>query len=180
MIELPLEVEVQLESVALKDPTFLLVRLVKWDLLQHVVELEHVVKKLAKETLVVLVNKDLYPQVSTGPRGVQGAKGLRGVAGIQGPLGVQGSTGGHGERGLKVDKGIQGSVGAKGDRGERSERSVKGEKGIQGNNSNVLNVLADHLPIQLATRYGEKMCPVKYIRGYVEYHRIVWRGGNAT
>ena len=50
----------------------------------------------------------------------------------------------------------------KGDHGERGERGVKGEKGIQGDNSNDLNVLADHLPIQLATRYGEKMCFVKY------------------
>ena len=33
---------------------------------------------------------------------------------------------------------------------------MKGEKGIQGDNSDVLSVLADHLPIQLVTRYGEK------------------------
>ena len=32
---------------------------------------------------------------------------------------------------------------------------MKGEKGIQGDNSDVLSVLADHLPIQLATWYGE-------------------------
>ena len=80
------------------------------------------------------------PRGSTCPRGVQGAKGLRGVAGIQGPLGVQGPAGSIGERG---------------------ERSVKGEKGIQGDNSDVLSVLADHQPIQLVTRYGEKMCFVK-------------------
>ena len=68
-----------------------------------------------------------------------------------------GSTGRRGERGLKGDKGIQGSAGAKGDRVERGgERGVKREKGIHGDNSDVLSVLADHLPIQLATRYGEK------------------------
>ena len=32
---------------------------------------------------------------------------------------------------------------------------MKGEKGIQDDNSDVLSVLADHLPIQLATPYGE-------------------------
>ena len=63
---------------------------------------------------------------------------------------------------MKVDKGIQGYVGAKGDRGERGERGVKGEKSIQGDNSVDLSVLADHLPIQLATRHGEKMCLIKY------------------
>ena len=38
---------------------------------------------------------------------------------------------------------------------------MKGEKRIQGDNSNVLSVLAEHLPIQLANRYGEKMCFIK-------------------
>ena len=51
---------------------------------------------------------------------------------------------------------MQGVRGAKGDRGVRGERDAKGEKGIQGDNSNVLSVLAEHLPIQLATRYAEK------------------------
>ena len=37
MIEDPQEVDVQLESVALKGPKVLLERLVKWDLLEHVV-----------------------------------------------------------------------------------------------------------------------------------------------
>ena len=81
------------------------------------------------------------PEGSMGPRVVQGAKRLCEVAGIQGPLRVQvpiGSTGGQGERG------------------------VKGKKGIQGDNSDVLSVLAEHLLIQLATRYGEKMCFIKY------------------
>ena len=45
MIKDPLEVEVQLENVALKDPKVLLERLVKWDLLEAVLKLEHVVKK---------------------------------------------------------------------------------------------------------------------------------------
>ena len=31
---------------------------------------------------------------------------------------------------------------------------MKGEKGIQGDSSDVLSVFAEHLPIQLATRYG--------------------------
>ena len=39
---------------------------------------------------------------------------------------------------------------------------MKGEKDIQGDNSDVLSVLAEHVPIQLATRYGEKMCSIKY------------------
>ena len=65
------------------------------------------------------------------------------------------------------DKGIQGSVGGNGDRDGRGERGVKGEKGIQRDNSDVLSVLAEHLPIQLATRYGETMCfiNVPCIRG---------------
>ena len=55
-----------------------------------------------------------------------------------------------GPAGSVVPTGVQGVQGAKGERG------VKGEKGIQGDNSNVLSVLAEHLPIQLATRDGEK------------------------
>ena len=143
MIKDPLEVEVQLENVALKDPKVLLERLVKWDLLEAVLKLEHVVKK--GDTGGVGQQGPIGPQGSTGPRGAQGANGLRGVAGIQGPLGVQGpisSTIGQGERGLKRDKGFQGSVGANGNRGERGERGVTGEKDIQGDNSDVLSVLA--------------------------------------
>ena len=52
---------------------------------------------------------------------------------------------------LNGDKGIQ----VKAIVVNKVERGVKGEKGIQGDNSDVLSVLADHLPIQLATRYGE-------------------------
>ena len=39
------------------------------------------------------------------------------------------------------------------DRGEQDERGVKGENDIEGDKSNVLDVMAKHLPIQLATRY---------------------------
>ena len=49
-----------------------------------------------------------------------------------------------------------------GDRGERDKRGERDEKGIEGDTSDVLRVLANHLPIQLAARYGEKMCFVKY------------------
>ena len=122
-------------------------------------------------------------QGSTGPRGVQGAKALRGVAGIQGPLGVQGpigSTGGQKQRGLKGDKCIQGSVGAKGHPGERGERGEKGEKGIQSDNPDVLSVLADHLPIQLATRYSEKMCFIKYHKSEDRSSIIELSGGVGT
>ena len=55
----PLEVEVQLENVLLKDPKVFLERLVKWDLLEVKVKLEHLLKKVAREIMVVLVNKDL-------------------------------------------------------------------------------------------------------------------------
>ena len=58
--------------------------------------------------------------------------------------------------------GSQVLVGDKGDSDVQGERGAKGEKGIQGDTSDVLSVLADHLPIQLATRYCEKICVVKY------------------
>ena len=78
-------------------------------------------------------------------------------------------------------RGSAGPVGPKGDRGERGERGVKGEKGIQGDNSNVLSVLAVHLANQLTTRYGEKICFVKYhVSEDRSSIRIVWRCGNAT
>ena len=54
MIDDPLEVEVQLESVALEDLKVLLERLVRWDLLELVVELEHVMKNMTGEALVVV------------------------------------------------------------------------------------------------------------------------------
>ena len=72
---------------------------------------------------------------------------------MQGPVGT---TGVQGERVSEGHYGTQGLVGEQCDRGER------GEKGIQGDTSDVLSVLANHLPIQLATRHGEKMCFVKY------------------
>ena len=46
-------VDVQLENVVLKELKVLLERLVKWDLLEANVELEHVVKKVTRETLVL-------------------------------------------------------------------------------------------------------------------------------
>ena len=58
-IEDPLEVEVQLENVALKDMKVLLGRLVNWDLLEVKAIMERVVKMVAREILVVLVSKDL-------------------------------------------------------------------------------------------------------------------------
>ena len=81
---------------------------------------------------------------------------MRGAAGIQGPLGVQG------ERGPAEHYGTQGLVGEQGDRGEQGERGERGGKGIQGDTSDVLGILANHLPIQLATRYGEEIRFVKY------------------
>ena len=63
---------------------------------------------------------------------------------------------------LLVIKGSVGVQGAKSDCDERGERGMKGDKGIQGDISNVLDVLAKLLPIQLMTRYGEKMCFIKY------------------
>ena len=39
---------------------------------------------------------------------------------------------------------------------------MKGEKVIQGDNSDILRVLAEHLPILLATRYGNTICFIKY------------------
>ena len=48
-----------MENVALKEPKVILERLVIWDLFEAGVELEHVVKKVTREALAVLVNKDL-------------------------------------------------------------------------------------------------------------------------
>ena len=90
---------------------------------------------------------------------MQGVKGLRGVIGVQGPLGVQGPVGTTGVQGERGQEGAYGTQGLVGEQGDRSER---GEKGIQDDISDVLSVLANHLPIQLAIRYGEKMCFVKY------------------
>ena len=92
-------------------------------------------------------------------------KGVEGTTGDSGPISMNGDQGVRGSPGPIEQKGLQDVQGDKGNRGKRGERGVKGEKGIQGDNSNVLSVLADHLPIQLATRYGEKMCFIKYIRG---------------
>ena len=85
-----------------------------------------------------------------GEQGVQGTRSDRGRIGTKGDQGVRGSACPVGS------KGVQGVQRAKGDRGERGQRGVKGEKGIRGDNSNVLSVLSEYLPIRLATRYGEK------------------------
>ena len=82
---------------------------------------------------------------------MRGVEGVRGVAGADGPKGPAGVKGDHGPQGRF---GIQGLV-----CGQRGER---GEKCIQGVTSAVRNVLGAHTPIQLATRYGAKMCFVKY------------------
>ena len=57
---------------------------------------------------------------------------------------------------------------------------MKGEKDIQGDNSDVLSVLAEHLLIQLATRYGEKMCFIKYYVSDDRLSIIVLSGGVGT
>ena len=97
-----------------------------------------------------------------GPVGPEGEQGVQGTSGERGPIGTKGDQGVRGSVGPIGPKGVQGFQVAKGDRGERGERGVKGEKGIQCDNSNVLSVFAEHLPIQLATRYGEKMRLIKY------------------
>ena len=69
---------------------------------------------------------------------------------------------------------------------------MKGEKGTRADNSAVLSILADHLPIQLATLYGGKMWFVKYhvskdrwsivemsvgvgtLRNVSAYHKPMW------
>ena len=55
----PVESRGSLENVVLTDPKALLERLAKWDLLEEEVELEHVVKKATRETLVMLVIRGL-------------------------------------------------------------------------------------------------------------------------
>ena len=81
--------------------------------------------------------------------------------GVAGPGGPKGPSGEKGDRGWEGPPGIQGLVG-EGERGECGQRGERGEKGIQDDASDVLSVLATHLPIQLVERYGEKMCFVKY------------------
>ena len=81
---------------------------------------------------------------------------MRGVADPDGPKGPSGEKE---ARGWDGPPGIQSLQGERGEHGQRGER---GEKGVQSAASDVLSVLAAHLPIQLAERYGEKMCFVKY------------------
>ena len=87
---------------------------------------------------------------------------LKGVEGVAGPDGPKGPSGEKGDRGWECPPGLQGFVGDQGERGERGQRGERGEKGVQGDVSDVLSVLATHLRIQLAERYGEKICFVKY------------------
>ena len=70
---------------------------------------------------------------------------------MRGVVVAVGTTDVQGERGPEGHYDTQGLVGEKGDRGERGERDAKGEMGIQGDTSDDLSVLANHLPIQLAT-----------------------------
>ena len=98
----------------------------------------------------------------TGSTGVRGVRGVEGVRGVAGPDGFRGPAGVKGDRGPQGSFGIQGLVGDRDERGERGERGGRGEKGLQGDTSDVLSVLAAHLPIQLAKRYDEKSCFVKY------------------
>ena len=84
------------------------------------------------------------------------------MRGVSGPDGPKGPSCEKGEKGWEVPPGIQGLVGDQGERGEHGQRGERGEKGVQGDASDFLSVLTTHLPIQLAERYGEKMCFVKY------------------
>ena len=89
-------------------------------------------------------------------------RGFEGVRGVAGPDGPKVPSGEKGDRGWEGPPGLQGLVGDQGERGERGQRGKRGEKCVQGDASDVLSVLATHLPIQLAERYGEKMCFAQY------------------
>ena len=84
------------------------------------------------------------------------------MRGVADPDGHKGPSGENGDRGWEGPPGIQGLVGDQGERGEHGQRGERGEKVVQGDTSDVLSVLAAHLPIQLAERYAKKMCFVKY------------------
>ena len=107
-----------------------------------------------------------------GPQGSTGQRGVRGVRGVASPDGLRGPASVKCDRGPQGPVGIQGIVGDQGDRGERGERVERGEKGIQGGTSDVLSVLAAHIPIQLAKRYGEK-CALSSIM-YQRTSRALW------
>ena len=51
---------------------------------------------------------------------------------------------------------------------------------VMSDSSDVLSVLAAHLPIQLAERYGEKMCQESRIRRPVERCENDWWSANAA
>ena len=63
------------------------------------------------------------------------------------------------------------------------EPDVKEDNLIQGDNSDVLSVLGEHLPIQLVTRYADKRCFIRYhvfessvktLRCVCAYHQHAW------
>ena len=73
----------------MKDPKVLLERLVKWDLLEAEVELEHVVKKAKKgDTGGVGQQGSVGSQGSTGPRGYPGGYGAAGKIEPEGDWGA--------------------------------------------------------------------------------------------
>ena len=102
------------------------------------------------------------PQWHVGPKGSTVLRRVEGVRGVAGPDGPKGPVGEKGVRGREGPVGILGLIGGLGERGEYGLRGERGEKGVQGDTSDALSVLSAHLPIQLAKRYGEKMCFVKY------------------
>ena len=59
--------------------------------------------------------------------------------------------------------GISGEDGVQEENGQRGPTGLKGDRGLQGaqgvfSDNDVVTVLLEHLPIQLTTRYGYKMC----------------------
>ena len=107
-------------------------------------------------------------------------RGIEGVRGVAGPDGPKGPSGEKGDRGWEGPPGIQGLPGNQGERGERGQRGDRRENGVQDDASDVLSVLATHLPIQLAERYGEKMCFVKYHVSEDESSVVRMSGGVQT
>ena len=83
-------------------------------------------------------------------------RGVAGPDGHKGPSGEMVTEAGKARLGFKI------LLEVKAKRGEHGQRGERGEKGVQGDTSDVLSALAAHLPIQLAERYGEKICFAKY------------------
>ena len=149
------------------------------------------------------------PAGQRGAVGSEGPPGKIGKIGPPGPVGGKGNVGARGEKSEKGNVGSadpQGPVGPKGSTGLIGVRGVEGvteaEKArlvfkvfleIKVNEasvdsvvneekraSDVLSVLATHLPIQLAERYGEKMCLVKYHISEDESSVVRMTGGVQT